>query len=321
LTFNLPRKRVLDSGNGQAHSAKMTSDKKQFSPNRGASKSNFLLSVTYLPALVLLLAGCMSTDTRGVKVEPAQLAQIKIGQTTQAEVMSLLGKPSRLRKSHGQTEMFYRHVQTEHREFAPELLAGKTRSQVEFTTIVIGKDGKVADIKQFTGDTHFSGLLVPDDYPKADLTRVDEIQPGTTMREQVETLVGAPPTMSASLPGNTRQIQQLWFGKKFGNTGQFNQLRVILSHDGIVDEVKQSYSDRPWFPKRVDAARVAQIKERQSNREAAESVLGRPITISRNAQGSFDTYYIKVGGTKEEAYIKYDDNGVITSLMRKQVPK
>ena len=69
------------------------------------------------------------------------------------------------------------------------------------------------------------------------------------------------------------------------------------------------------------ADKVAQIKELQYNREAAESVLGRPRTISRNAQGTFDTYYIKVGETKEEAYIKYDDNGVITSLMRKQLPK
>jgi outer membrane protein assembly factor BamE (lipoprotein component of BamABCDE complex) len=275
-------------------------------------------------ALVALSGGCMSTHTKGVKVEPAQLEQIKIGQTTQAEVMSLLGKPFRLRKSHGQTEMTYHHGQSERRDtrggLVPELLFGKSRSQLEITIIVVGKDGKVADIKQGTFDSHSSGLLVRDDYPKTDLTRVDQIQPGTTAKEQVETLLGAPKS-TMSLPGNTRQLQQLWFGKTFGQTGQFNQLRVILSHDGIVDEVKQSYSDRRWFPKRVDADKVAQIKERQSNREAAESVLGRPMTISRNVHGSFFTYLIEASDTKEEVYIEYDGNGVITSLMRKQLPK
>jgi outer membrane protein assembly factor BamE (lipoprotein component of BamABCDE complex) len=315
----------------------MNTTQKQFSLNRRASKANsFQLYITCLTALVLLLAGCMSTDTRGVKVEPAQLEQIKIGQTTQAEVMSLLGKPSRLRKSQGQTEMNYYQQQYEHRHMgvndlgslavgpaiASEVLAGKSRLQMEHITIVIGKDGKVADIKRDTLDYHSTGLLVRDDSAKADMTKVDEIQPGTTTKEQVETLLGAPPTMTVSLPGNTRQIRLHWFGgKTFGQTGQFSQLMVILRHDGIVDEVIQVYSDPRWFPKRVDADKVAQIKELQSNREAAESVLGRPQTISRNVQGSFETYYIKVGETKEEAYIKYDDNGVITSLMRKQLPK
>jgi outer membrane protein assembly factor BamE (lipoprotein component of BamABCDE complex) len=233
------------------------------------------------------------------------------------------------------TEMNYYQEQYEHRHMgvndlgplavgaaiASEVLAGKRRLQMEHITIVIGKDGKVADIKRDTLDYHSTGLLVGDDSPKADPTKVGEIQPGITTKEQVQTLLGAPPTMTMSLPGNTRQIQELWFGKAFGKTGQFNQLLVTLSHDGIVDEVKQFYRGHRWFPKRVDADKVAQIKEKQSNREAAESVLGRPVTISRNVQGTFDTYYIKVGETKEEAYIKYDDNGVIISLMRKQLPK
>jgi outer membrane protein assembly factor BamE (lipoprotein component of BamABCDE complex) len=281
----------------------------------------------FLP-VIFLLAGCMSTRTSGVKVAPAQLEQVKIGQTTQAEVMSSLGKPYRLKQSHGQTEMFYPHQQLEHREMgqalvggiASEALFGKLRLQNENITIVIGKDGKVADIKQIAEDGHMTGLLVHDDSPKADLTRVDEIQPGITTREQVETLLGAPPIVTMSVPGNTRQIRELWFGKTFGKTGQFKQLGVILSHDGIVDEVEQYYRGGRWFPKRVDADKVAQIKERQSNREAAESVLDRPITINRNAQGSFYTYYIKVDGAKELAYIKYDDNGVITRLIRKLLP-
>jgi hypothetical protein len=43
----ITRKGVLDSENGKAHSARVIPDKKQFSLNRAASKSNFLSVINY----------------------------------------------------------------------------------------------------------------------------------------------------------------------------------------------------------------------------------------------------------------------------------
>jgi outer membrane protein assembly factor BamE (lipoprotein component of BamABCDE complex) len=302
----------------------------------------FLLLV--LPFIVLL-AGCMSTDTSGVKISPAQLEQIKIGQTTQAEVISLLGKPSELNQPHhsqarskqanGQTEMTYDYLKSEDLRtgvndlgalaagpiIASESLFDKSRDQQESVTIIIGKDGKVADIKRSTYDNHSTGLFVRDDYPNANMTKVDQIQPGTTTKEQVEALLGAPPMMSEPLLGNTRQIYQLWFGKTFGENGQFDQLGITLSHDGIVDEVHKCFKGARWFPRKVSAEKVAQVKERQSTRKSAESIFGRPSTISRNVQGSFYTYSIQVGKIREGVYIQYDNSGVITRLIRKQQPE
>jgi len=272
---------------------------------------------------IILLAGCASTNTRGVNVEPAQLEQIKIGQTTQAEVEALLGKPTYSKKSRGQTEMNYSYQQYEHRDtggivggIPAAVLFSKSHFQGESATIIIGKDGKVADIKRMAGDFHSTGLLVKDDYPHPDFTKVDEIQPGVTTQEQAEALLGTPPFMSMSLEGNTREWK-LWHY----NIEPFECLAVYIGRDGIVDEVGKSFKGARWFPKRVNANKVAQIKERQSTREAAESVLGRPSSISRNVQGSFYTYYIQVGKTKEGVYIQYDNSGVITRLIRKPQPE
>jgi outer membrane protein assembly factor BamE (lipoprotein component of BamABCDE complex) len=272
---------------------------------------------------IVLLAGCMSTDTSGVKVESAQLEQIKIGKTTQAEVISLLGKPSELKQSHGQTEMNYDYHQSETRDtggvvggIPSAVLFNKTRWKSEGNIIVIGKDGKVADIKRYGHDIHITGLLVKDDYPHPDFTKEDQIQPGVTTEEQVKTLLGAPPSIPFS-QASRNSHWALWFYE----TGQFNQLLVSFRQDGIVDEVKKYFKGGRWFPKRVNADKVAQIKEQQSTRQTAESIFGRPLTLSHNMQGSFYTYYIQVGKTKEEVYIQYDNSGVITRLIRKPLPE
>jgi outer membrane protein assembly factor BamE (lipoprotein component of BamABCDE complex) len=282
----------------------------------------FICRVLIVLPFIVLLAGCMSTDTSGVKVDPAQLEQIKLGQTTQAEVESLLGKPTSSEKSHGQTEMCYGYHQYENREMGvglvglvPALLFCKMHVQSEGAIIIIGKDGKVADIKRTGHNSHITGLLVKDDYPKADLTKEDQIQPGVTTEEQVNTLLGAPPSIIGSSSWNSHFA--LWFYK----TGQFNQLIVSFRQDGIVDEVKKSFKGGRWSPKRVNADKVAQIKEQQSTRQTAESIFGRPSTISRNVQGSFYTYYIQVGKTNGEVYIQYDSSGVITRLIRKSQPE
>jgi len=287
----------------------------------GPFTTNRCLFATCLSVIVLLLTGCTSTHTRGNYVEPGKLAQIKIGQTPQAEVESLLGEPISSRKSHGQKVLIYQQTQFEHREMVvdsplSESLAGKSRLTFDQIRIFIGEDGKVADIKQISGDSHRTGAFVHDDYPKPDMTRVDEIQPGVTTQEQLEGLLGAPPFMSMSLEGNAR-VRRMWNY----TSDPFACLIVYVGKDGLVDEVQKCFKGARWFPKRVDPDKVAQIIERQSTRKVAESVLGRPSAISRNAEGSFYIYYIKVGGTKEEVYIECDENGLITRLIRKPLPK
>jgi outer membrane protein assembly factor BamE (lipoprotein component of BamABCDE complex) len=259
-----------------------------------------------------------------------KLERIKIGQTTKAEVEALLGKPTDSRKSRGQTEMGYVLSQTQLREIglahpaivgAPGSLAAmelfrKSRTKFEHISIVIGKDGKVADIKRMEGDFHSTGLLVEDDYPHADFTKVDQIQPGVTTEKQLEAMLVAPPFLSRSAEGETREWK-MWEYK----VEPFETLTVFIGRNGVVDEVKKNFKGARFFPKGVDAKKIVQIKERQSTRQEAESILGKPSTITRNTQGSFYTYYIKVGKTREEVYIEYGNSGVVTRLIRKPVPE
>lgn len=279
----------------------------------------------------LLLTGCMSTTTEGVKVQPEQLVHITIGQTTQAEVESLLGKPVFVRKSQGRTELHYSYVKFEQRHtgtndlgpllgVAPPIvgliLFEKSRQTDDDTVIIIGEDGTVTDIKRLSTDSHFTGLLVKDDYPKADMTKADQIQPGVTTEEQVAALLGAPPSQTLSLDGNTRQMQQ-WCCK----FGQFIGLTVVYRRDGVVDEVWKTFKGCAWYPKKVDPDKVAQIREQQTNRRAAESSLGKPSGIGILTEGTFFIYSIKVGKTTEVVYIEYDSNGLVARLIRKPVPQ
>jgi outer membrane protein assembly factor BamE (lipoprotein component of BamABCDE complex) len=197
-----------------------------------------------------------------------------------------------------------------------DTLFDNSQLKTEAVIFIIGKDGKVADIKRVAGDGHSTGLLVKDDYPHPDITKVDQIQPRVTTQEQVNTLLGAPPLVSIS-QDNTGTNSKMWDY----NSGQFRYLTVVFGRNGIVDEVKKYFRGYQWSPKRVNADKVAQIKERQSTRQTAESVLGSPQTLSRNVQGSFYTYYIQMGKIKEDVYIEYDSSRVITRLIRKPLPQ
>lgn len=69
----------------------------------------FICRVLLVLPFIILLAGCTESETNysKVKLSPEQMKQIIIGQTTQAQVESLLGKPTYTVKSHGQVEMDY----------------------------------------------------------------------------------------------------------------------------------------------------------------------------------------------------------------------
>jgi hypothetical protein len=234
----------------------------------------------------------------------------------------LLGKPIRTRKSHGLIELTYAYQQFEHRQMTPpfpivgigpaivaEALAGKRHLVMEDTIILIGKDGKVVDIKGMSMEHHGTGLFVKDDSPKAEITKVNLIRPGITTQEQAKDILGAPPFLTRSQT-STNQMHLYYRG-----SGEIKALIVVIRQDGIVDEVKEYFKEARF--KRVDTDSIAQIKELISRREDVESILDRPSAISHTPRDDFYLYCIKEGGTKEELYIQYDSNGLVASLTRK----
>jgi hypothetical protein len=165
-------------------------------------------------------------------------------------------------------------------------------------------------------DAHSAGAFAKDDYPHPDFAKLDQIQPGITTGKQVEALLVAPPSMSQTFEGDTRECR-MWFDK----FESFEGLYVYVRRDGIVDEVEKYFKGNPWFPQKVSAEKVASISERRSTRKEAESILGSPWAIGRITQGTFYTYFIKVGKTNEVIYIDYDNGGTIARLIRKPLPE
>lgn len=83
-----------------------------------------------LLAAILLISACA---TVGNQFDMSKIDQIKIGQTTQQEVVTLLGQPLSISRSgDGHTFLGYSYVHTE---------PGSTESQL--FSVSIGPDGKV----------------------------------------------------------------------------------------------------------------------------------------------------------------------------------
>jgi outer membrane protein assembly factor BamE (lipoprotein component of BamABCDE complex) len=285
-------------------------------------------SLLFFSSLFLVLTGCSSTVTRGHEIRPEQFSQIKIGQTTQAEVEALLGQPDDSKSSHGQKVLIYYQMHLESRDFGPAALegvvptlaamalAGKSSMKTDNAEITIGKDGTVADIKRMSMYHHSTGLFVDDDFPKADLTKEGQIRPGITAREQLEPLLGTPPSaaLMGFMEGDARQTM-FWL---YDSDPLFSMLWVYVGEDGLVDEVMKSF--KGCDVKNVTVEGTARIKEQQSSRKEAESVLGHPCGMSRNRQGSFSVYYLNMDGTKKMMYVAYSDQDIVTRLILKALP-
>ena len=276
-------------------------------------------------SLLLILTGCTDTVTRGHEIRPEQFSQIKIGQTTQAEVEALLGQPDDSKSSHGQEVLIYYQMQIENRNLGltplvgvvpaltAEALLRKGSMATDRAEITIGKDGKVADIKRMSMHGHSTGLLVDDDFPKADLTKADQIRPGITAREQLKPLLGTPPSAAFTgyLEGDAREYM-FWL---YDSDPVFETLTVFIGEDGLVDEVMKMF--KGCDVNNVTVEGIARIKEQQTSRKEAESVLGRPCAVSRNRQGSFTVYALKMGDTKNMMYVEYGGQDVVIRLVQK----
>jgi len=290
-------------------------------------------------ALVLAMFGLSSVLARahGRKyITPKDLAQIKIGQSTQAEVESLLGKPTGserngdwiilkyddFRKGNGLSNLAYvGPVPGLAGALADSAMKHHGENHITYfqVKISIGVDGKVADILTLLDNRAYN----------ADIAKADQIQPGVTTYAQLAPLMGVPPYMTQF--EETRR-SDLWLLIKC----QFEALGVISRQDGTVDWViEYVQGEIEQFPKVVNAGDLAGIKEQQSTREAAESILGNPRFIARSAQGSFYSYSIYTGTSAlpsrltlynnpenyEYVYIKYNDAGLVTRLIRKPIKK
>ncbi len=98
-------------------------------------------------ALLGLLTGCMSV---GQKVDEAKVDQIKKGETTREQVVSLLGPPGHTtRNADGEVTFIYSFLRStpSAQNFIPGvgLLAGSTNAQQQLVTVVFRPDGIVKD--------------------------------------------------------------------------------------------------------------------------------------------------------------------------------
>lgn len=112
----------------------------------------------------VLLIGCAST---GRKIDMTKIDQIKKGETSQAEVLQLLGTPQQTtRNSKGETTFtyIYTYASTKAETFIPIVgaFAGGANVQTQMTTISFGPDGKVSEYTTSSGANNVSTGLSTD---------------------------------------------------------------------------------------------------------------------------------------------------------------
>jgi hypothetical protein len=161
-----------------------------------------------LPALclALALAGCASWDGRGLVP----------GQSTSAEVQSVMGTPAEKRQVAGETWYFY-----------PRQPFGRTTFVAR-----IAADGRLIAVEQRLTDENVAKII-----------------PNTTNAEQVRDLFG-PPWSTMRVDRMDRDIWT-WHMRRFGDPGIPVSLNVQMSPDGVVREVyiiDESSRDRTGVP-------------------------------------------------------------------------
>jgi len=99
---------------------------------------------------IILLSGC-TTTRMGKRVDQNKLSHIKIGITTEKEIVDLLGKPSLVREElpDGSTRLTYWYMEAEndYLHYFPVICMfpkKKTKSKQECLLVIIDKTGKVA---------------------------------------------------------------------------------------------------------------------------------------------------------------------------------
>lgn len=105
-------------------------------------------------AAALALTGCVST---GTKVDTAQVAQFKNGETTEAEIVKALGPPQSITDGPTGRTLVYvgTHAQAKASSYIP-IVGAFTGGATGSSTVVvlrIGKDGKLIDATTNTTNT------------------------------------------------------------------------------------------------------------------------------------------------------------------------
>ena len=102
-----------------------------------------VLGPTVLGMTLLALGGCAPTvATHGWRLDPAAVAQIQPGKSTEADVQRLLGSPSSV-ATFDNDAWFYVNQKTEVRSFYQSKVESQDVLRVDFN-----RDGVVADVKQ-----------------------------------------------------------------------------------------------------------------------------------------------------------------------------
>ena len=95
----------------------------------------------------IILTGCASY---GVMVTDQQAAQFKRGETTEAQIVAALGKPTTITTTNGSRTLAYTGVYAQARpsSFIPFIgvLVGGTDSQVSHVVFKMDEGGKLADV-------------------------------------------------------------------------------------------------------------------------------------------------------------------------------
>ena len=140
----------------------------------------------------LILAGCASFDGRGLTP----------GQSTAADVESVMGAPAEKRQVAGETWYFY-----------PRQPYGRTTFVAR-----LAADGRLIAVEQRLTDENVAKII-----------------PNTTRAEQVRDLFG-PPWSTLRVDRMDRDIWT-WHMKRYGDPGIPVSLNVQMSADGVVREV------------------------------------------------------------------------------------
>lgn len=98
-------------------------------------------------ALAIILSGCA---TVGRKIDMTKVEEIKKGESTQSDVIKLIGSPDQITKAGNLTSLtyIYTRVSAQGQNFIPVVGAFSSgyNTQQQMVIVQIGADGKVADV-------------------------------------------------------------------------------------------------------------------------------------------------------------------------------
>jgi len=289
-----------------------------------------------------LASGCVhSYGSYGDAIGPAELARIKIGETTQADVEQILGPPAfgmRTRYPFSQEVSSMYFTPSSMKSPVLEQVAGyssilfgpagiltwwlvmphHSRSQNHFLFLRFNGDGRLIEIstevQSYVGKTQFfmtsghTGEMI-------DVNLVDQIQEGRSTAAEVEQLLGHPNLI-------TKTSQKVTWGYKstqyHGHQWQSITAKVKLDSGGKVltkevwraHSVHQHHSNEP-----IARDKVLSIQVGKTTRTGVEQLLGPPREESvEERENLTELHYWTENIPNEAVTVTLDQDGIVKEV-------